>query len=199
VADRPGARLGIGLPALVAYVGTVVAANWFVQHVGSQSFPGGPHTIPVGFGYRAPSGVLWVGLAFTVRDLVQSTLGRWWTVAAIVVGAVLSYAVAPSLAWASAVAFLTSEALDFAVYTPLVERGAVVTAVVLSNTVGLLIDTFVFLRLAFHSLDFWQGQVIGKGWMTVLALLVLPLVRSRWPARQAMATTSSSAGSSSLS
>ena len=170
-------RPTVGTVALVLYVGTVVAANWFVQHVGTQSFPGGPHTIAVGFGYRAPSGVLWVGLAFTLRDIVQSTLGRRWTIAAIVVGAALSYVVAPSLAWASAVAFLTSEALDFAVYTPLIGRGSVVAAVVLSNTVGLVVDTVVFLQLAFDSLDFWQGQVIGKAWMTLLALVLIPFVR----------------------
>jgi uncharacterized PurR-regulated membrane protein YhhQ (DUF165 family) len=190
VRDRRS-RLAVGVPAVVLYVFTVVAANWFVQHVGTQAFPGGPHTIPVGFGYRAPSGVLWVGLAFTVRDLVQSSLGRWWTIVAIVAGAALSYAVAPSLAWASAVAFLTSEALDFAVYTPLVERGSLIAAVLLSNTVGLVIDTVVFLRLAFHSLDFWQGQIIGKGWMTLLALLVLPAVRSRWPVEPAGASAAS--------
>jgi uncharacterized PurR-regulated membrane protein YhhQ (DUF165 family) len=179
-------RREIGIVALVLYMGTVVAANWFVQHVGTQPFPGGPHTIAVGFGQRAPSGVLWVGLAFTVRDAVQSTLGRWWTVLAIIGGALLSYAVAPSLAWASACAFLLSEALDFAVYTPLVDRRRVVLAVLLSNTVGLLLDTFVFLWLAFHSLNFWQGQVIGKAWMTLLALVVIVPVRQAWlsPARR---------------
>lgn len=168
----------IGLVALAGYIATVVLANYFIQHVGTQPFPGGPHTIPVGFGYRAPSGVLWVGLAFTLRDFVQSWLGKWWVVGAILVGAALSYVVAPSLAWASAVAFLTSEALDFAVYTPLVERRKVISAVVLSNTVGLLIDTFVFLWLAFHSITFWQGQVIGKAWMTVVALVILVPVRT---------------------
>jgi uncharacterized PurR-regulated membrane protein YhhQ (DUF165 family) len=172
----------VGVVAFLAYVATVVAANWFVQHVGQATPGGGPHTIPVGFGYRAPSGVLWVGLAFTLRDVVQSTVGKRPVLAAIVIGAGLSYFVAPSLAWASAVAFLVSETLDFAVYTPLVERGVVVAAVVLSNTVGLLVDTFVFLQVAFHSLDFWQGQVVGKAWMTVLALVVLvPARRSRQP------------------
>jgi hypothetical protein len=134
----------------------------------------------VGLGQRAPSGVLWVGLAFTLRDAVQSTLGRWWTVLAIIVGAVLSYAVAPSLAWASGCAFLLSEALDFAIYTPLIERERAVLAVLLSNTVGLLLDTFVFLWLAFHSLDFWEGQVIGKAWMTVFALVILVPARQMW-------------------
>lgn len=169
----------VGYVALVGYVATVFLANYFIQHVGEQSFPGGPHTIPVGFGYDAPSGVLWVGLAFTLRDFVQSDLGRRWTVGAILAGAALSFIVAPSLAFASAVAFLVSESLDFAVYTPLIERGHILAGVTLSNIVGLVIDTFLFLWLAFHSLQFWQGQVIGKAWMTLLALVVLVSVRSR--------------------
>lgn len=169
----------IGLAALALYISTVVLANYFIQHVGTQPFPGGPHTIPVGFGYSAPSGVLWVGLAFTLRDFVQRHLGKRATVGAIAVGAALSYFVAPSLALASGVAFLVSEALDFAVYTPLVERRKVISAVVLSNTVGTFVDTFVFLWLAFHSLTFWQGQVIGKLWMTALAMVVLVPARAR--------------------
>lgn len=169
----------VGIVALLGYIGTVVLANWFIQHVGTQPFPGGPHTIAVGFGQRAPSGVLWIGAAFVLRDIVQSALGKWTVVAAILVGGALSYLVAPSLAWASACAFLVSEALDFAAYTPLIERGKVVAAVLLSNTVGLLVDTFVFLWLAFHSLNFWQGQVIGKAWMTALALVVLVPIRTQ--------------------
>jgi uncharacterized PurR-regulated membrane protein YhhQ (DUF165 family) len=176
-------RRAVGAVAFVLYALTVVAANWFVQHVGDPTPGGGPHTIPVGFGYRAPSGVLWIGVAFTLRDVVQSLLGKWATIVAIVIGAALSYAVAPSLAFASASAFLVSEALDFGVYTPLVQRGRTVAAVALSNTVGLVVDTVVFLQLAFHSLDFWQGQVIGKGWMTLVALAVIvPARRSLTPA-----------------
>jgi hypothetical protein len=38
----------------------------------------------------------------------------------------------------------------------------------------------VFLQLAFESLDFWQGQVIGKGWMTLLALLLIVPARRAW-------------------
>jgi uncharacterized PurR-regulated membrane protein YhhQ (DUF165 family) len=174
-----GDRTRIGVAALVAYVATVWLANWFIAHVGTQPFPGGPHTIPVGFGYQAPSGVLWVGVALTLRDVVQTTLGRWWVVAGIVAGASLSYLVAPSFAVASGVAFLVSEALDFAVYTPLADSGRVLMAVGASNTVGAVIDTFVFLWLAFHSLTFWQGQVIGKLWMTALALVVLVPWRRR--------------------
>ena len=176
-------RRATGAVAFALYALTVVAANWFVQHVGQVAPGGGPHTIPVGFGYRAPSGVLWIGVAFTLRDVVQSLLGKRATVVAIVVGAGLSYLVAPALAFASAAAFLVSEILDFGIYTPLVDRGRTVAAVALSNTAGLVIDTVVFLQLAFHSLDFWQGQVIGKGWMTLLALAVIV------PARRSLAPT----------
>jgi queuosine precursor transporter len=169
----------LGSAALVAYIATVFGANYFITHVGNQPVPGGPHTIPVGFGLTAPSGVLFVGLAFTLRDFVQSLLGRWATVGAIVVGAALSYLVAPSLAFASAAAFLLSEGADFAVYTPLVESGRVVTGIALSNIVGTLIDTFLFLWLAFHSIQFWQGQVVGKLWMTALAMIVIVPARRR--------------------
>lgn len=175
----------IGYIALAAYIATVFAANYFIGHVGTQPFPHGPHTIPVGFGYRAPSGVLWVGLAFTLRDFVQSLLGRWAVVGAIAVGAAASYLVAPSLAFASGAAFLLSEAADFAVYTPLIESGRTTLAIGLSNVVGTVIDTFLFLWLAFHSITFWQGQVIGKLWMTLLALAVITPFRS---ARRELAT-----------
>jgi uncharacterized PurR-regulated membrane protein YhhQ (DUF165 family) len=175
----------IGYVAFAAYIGTIFAANYFITHVGTQPFPGGPHTIPVGFGYRAPSGVLWIGLAFTLRDVVQRALGRVAVVSAIALGAVLSYFVAPSLAWASACAFGVSEVLDFAVYTPLAERRPL-TAVVTSNVVGTLVDTFLFLWLAFESIEFWQGQVIGKLWMTALAVAVIVPVRRRALSRQSL-------------
>ena len=40
--------------------------------------------------------------------------------------------------------------------------------------VGLVVDSIVFLYLAFGSLDFLLGQVLGKAWMVLLAL---PFVR----------------------
>lgn len=170
----------LGYAALAAYAACIVLANYFISHVGTQAFPGGPHTIPVGLGYQAPSGVLFIGLAFTVRDFVQTTLGKPVVVAAIAAGAALSFLVAPNLALASGVAFGASELLDFAVYSPIVERGRVLTAILLSNTAGLLIDSFLFLWLAFHSIRFWHGQVLGKAEMTLLAVAVLIPARRRW-------------------
>lgn len=162
-----------------AYIGTIFAANWFIGHVGNQYTPNGPHVIPVGFGLEAPSGVLWVGLALVLRDVLQQLRGRGWSVAAMLVGVGVSYFVAPSLALASAVAFLLSETADLFVYTPLVRSGKVVLAVMASSTVGLVVDSVVFLLLAFGSLDFIEGQIVGKFWAALAASAVIWTVRRR--------------------
>jgi uncharacterized PurR-regulated membrane protein YhhQ (DUF165 family) len=127
----------------------------------------------------APSGVTMIGLALVLRDLVQRRLGRGVTIVAIVAGAALSGAVAPpALILASIAAFLLSELADFAVYTPLQERGLVL-AVLASSVVGLIADSFLFLWLAFGSLDYLAGQILGKLWMVLLALPVVAWIRNR--------------------
>jgi uncharacterized PurR-regulated membrane protein YhhQ (DUF165 family) len=132
-----------------------------------------------GHALMAPSGVLMIGLALVLRDLVQRRLGRAVTLGAIVSGAALSGAVAPpQLIVASAAAFLLSELADFAVYTPLQSRGLVL-AVLASSVVGLLVDSVLFLWLAFGSLEFLAGQVLGKLWMVLLALPVVHWIRKR--------------------
>lgn len=144
-------------------------ANWLVVRYG---------VVSIGFGLEAPAGVFAAGLAFTLRDLVQRTLGRPAVVLAIVAGCLLAYLVEAGgtipgglipLALASAIAFLVSELADLAVYTPLQER-SFLGAVLASNTVGVVIDSALFLWLAFGSLAFIEGQIVGKLYMTALAL-----------------------------
>src|SRR6186997_2582880 len=138
---------------------TVPVANWMIGHVGTVCVPNGPCLIPVASKLMAPSGVLMIGIALVLRDLVQRRLRFRFAVAAILIGAALSGLVAPvSLVIASASAFLLSEFADLVVYTPLA-RKRMVTAVVLSSMVGLVIDSIVFLWLAFGSLEFLAGQV----------------------------------------
>ena len=79
-----------------------------------------------------------------------------------------------SLVLASAAAFLLSECADFAVYTPLARR-RLVAAVVASSIAGLMIDLVVFLWLAFGSLDFLLGQIIGKAWMVLVSFRLSPI------------------------
>lgn len=159
----------IGVAALVAYIGTIFAANLAIQTVGF---------VPVGFGLMAPAGVFFAGLALGLRDLVQETLGKRWTLGAIVIGAGLSALVSPQFALASGAAFLLSEAADFVVYTPLRERHWI-AAVVASNVAGDVIDSVLFLWIAFGSLDFLAGQLVGKWEMVLPAVLLMALWRAR--------------------
>jgi uncharacterized PurR-regulated membrane protein YhhQ (DUF165 family) len=158
---------------------TIPLANWMITNVGTVCVRDGPCLIPVAPGLMAPSGVLMVGIALVLRDLVQRRLGLGAAVAAILIGAGISGLVAPlALVTASAVAYLMSEFADLAVYTPLQER-RFVTAVVVSSVVGLVVDSIVFLWLAFGSLEFLAGQVVGKTWMVLLSIPFIIYLRRR--------------------
>jgi uncharacterized PurR-regulated membrane protein YhhQ (DUF165 family) len=168
-----------GAAALALFVATIPAANWLIGHVGTVCPPGGPCLIPVAPGLMAPSGVLMVGLGLVLRDLVQRRLGLAAGLGAIVIGALLSAWIAPAaIVVASASAFLLSELADLFVYTPL-QRRRFVTAVVASSIVGLAVDSAVFLYLAFGSLDFLPGQILGKLWMVALTVPVVQWIRRR--------------------
>jgi uncharacterized PurR-regulated membrane protein YhhQ (DUF165 family) len=84
----------------------------------------------------------------------------------------------PALILASAVAFLLSEFADLTVYTPLARR-RLVAAVIASSCAGLVIDSIVFLWLAFGSLEFLLGQVIGKAWMVLFSIPLVIWLRRR--------------------
>ncbi len=158
---------------------TVPAANWLILNVGTVCSPKGPCLIPVAPGLMAPSGVLMVGAALVLRDLLQRRLGLGAAVAAILIGAGISGLIAPlSLVTASATAYLISEFADLAVFTPLHER-RFVAAVIASSVVGLFVDSIVFLWLAFGSLEFLAGQVVGKAWMVLFSLPLILFLRRR--------------------
>ncbi len=178
VAERQRTREGLIFLALFAL--TIPIANWLIGHVGTACMaPHGPCVVPVAPGVMAPSGVTMVGVALVLRDLVQRRLGTALSAVAILIGAAISALVAPpSLILASAAAFLLSEFADLAVYTPLARR-RLVAAVLASSCVGLIIDSIVFLWLAFGSLEFLAGQVIGKAWMVLLSIPFVVWLRRR--------------------
>ena len=175
---RPSPQtIGLKTATFAALVGTVYVANWALDTFG---------VVPVGFGLTAPAGVYFAGVAFGLRDALHELGGVRWVIAAILTGSLLSYAVSDgatvpggmvSIAVASAVAFLLSETADLAVYSPLRERQWTV-AVVASNLVGAVVDSAVFLWLAFGSTELLVGQIVGKAWVTAACL---PLV---WAARR---------------
>lgn len=168
-----------GFAFFAVFAATVPLANWLIGNVGTYCVPNGPCVIPVGFGLTAPSGVLAIGVALVLRDLVQRRLGVKWSIFAIAFGAALSATFAPpALVVASTVAFLLSELADLSVYTPL-QRRRLMLAVLASGVVGLIVDSIVFLWLAFGSLDFLAGQVVGKGWAVLVSLPLIYALRRR--------------------
>lgn len=163
-------RKALGLASLAAYIAVIVLANWAIGRFG---FIWGP----VGL---VPAGTYFAGAAFVFRDFIQLTFGRWWVLAAIAAGSLLSWQISPSFAVASAVAFGLGEMADWAIFTPLIERGQIVQAFVLANTVGCLADTLIFLQLAFHSTAHWQTTFVGK------LLLTAPTLVLRFAGRKAV-------------
>lgn len=143
----------------LAFVGSVVVANALVLWLG---------VIPVGLGLMAPAGVVVVGLSFWLRDRLHLALGWPGVLSALLVGGVISALASPALAVASVSAFLASETLDGLVFQSL--RRRYVLAVLASNVVGLIVDSLVFLSLAFGSLAYLPGQVWGKAWWTIAFL-----------------------------
>lgn len=168
-----------GYLALAGFAATIPAANWMIGNVGTVCVPQGPCLIPVAPGLMAPSGVLMIGLALVLRDAVHEQLGARWAVAAILAGAALSGFIAPApLVVASVVAFLLSELADLAVYAPL-RRRHLAGAVMASGVAGAIVDSAAFLLIAFGSLAYMPGQVVGKLIMSALAAAFLMVRTAR--------------------
>lgn len=161
------------LIAAALFLLTIPLANWLIGNVGTVCVPDGPCLLPVGFGLMAPSGVAVIGLALVLRDWLHEVAGVRWVLCAIALGGVLSAAVAPpALVVASVLAFVLAELADLGVYAPL-RRRRLVLALLLSGLVGSIVDSAIFLWLAFGSLDYLAGQVVGKAWATLVASVAL--------------------------
>lgn len=157
--------------ALAAYVGSIVAANWLVNRFG---------LIWVAPGLVTTAGTYAAGVALLARDALQDAAGRRAVLAAIAVGAALSWWLStPQLASASGAAFLLAETCDMAIYTPLRRRGWA-RAVLASNAVGAVLDTLTFLALAGFPMTTTTvgGQLVGKLlWATAVPVAVVSIAR----------------------
>lgn len=153
---------------LICFILTIPLSNWVVTNFGTHCYPDGPCVIPVWPGIESPSAVLIAGLALVLRDRVQDFLGVKSTLLAILVGTVISASLSdPAVVLGSTCAFLFSELADLTVYTPLRQKNQAF-AIIASGFVGAIVDSMIFLQLAFGSLRFLEGQVIGKFWMSLL-------------------------------
>lgn len=172
-------RFRYGFTLILITIAMLVLANWATSAFGF---------IPVGFGRYATAGTLFAGATLATRDAIQDILGRKAVIIVIVGGAILSFAIAtPEIAIASGVAFALSELLDFAIYTPLRSKSKLgdkrwAVAVMTSNIVGAVIDSIVFIGIAFGMSLVSEnliGQMIGKLWATILYLVLGVLLANR--------------------
>ena len=69
-------------------------------------------------------------------------------------------------------------------YTPLYRRNWI-AALIPANIAGLVVDSSLFLWLAFGSLAHVEGLIVGKAWMTALAVVILLPIRKRYALRPA--------------
>ena len=177
--DREQQRRREGVIFLVLFALTIPAANWLIGHVGTTCIANGPCVVPVAPGLMAPSGVMMVGVALVLRDLVQRRLGAVMSALAILCGTALSALLAPpSLVLASASPSCCRNSPISRSIRRSPAAGSLL-AVVASSVVGLVVDSIVFLWLAFGSLDFLLGQVVGKGWMVLLSIPFVAWLRRR--------------------
>lgn len=162
----------------LAFLATIVGANYALDRWG---------VVSIGFGLTATAGVYFAGLSFGLRDALHEAAGAKVVIGAVIVGAALSWLIEDNvsipgghapIAVASGAAFLLSEFCDLAVYQPLRDRQWTV-AVIASNLVGAVVDTAVFIWLAFGSLEHMAGQIIGKAYMIAPALLIVGWLRYR--------------------
>lgn len=158
------------IAAYAAFIATIPAANYTLERVGFVDVPGlGP----------VASGVAWAGLAFVLRDVAQMLTNKWATLPAIAAGALLSaWLASPALAVASAAAFALSEALDWAIYSPLANRHFT-TAVASSSVIGGAVDSAVFLQLAFGSTRGWWQLGVAKAVLVAAAIPLAKAVKAR--------------------
>lgn len=169
-------RRTAGIFFFVIYLACLPVANFLIDNVGTKCVPNGPCLIPIWpTEIMTPSGVLLIGLALVTRDLVQRYLGVPISLMAIAIGAVISAFLAPApLVMASVLSFLLSELVDFMVYTWLINgKSELWVAVGISSLWGLIFDSITFLWVAFGSLQFLTGQMLGKA---IMVLLALPLI-----------------------
>lgn len=161
-----------------AFVACVYGANWAIDTFDPIEFPI--------LGWAAPAGVLFAGFTFGVRDALHDAGGHRWVLPAVTVGAALSWYLTDavtlpgghvSLAAASGIAFAASELADWLIYTPL-RRNHWAAGVFVSNLVGAVVDSLLFLWLAFGAVDLVGGQVM---WKLAMVAPALPIV---WQTRE---------------
>lgn len=122
------------------YIGAIPATNFLFAYVGVLPIPGTEYV-------WHPLAIL-VGFWLVLRDFAHRELGDRLIFAPVVIGMALSFATSsPRIAVASAIAFVCSELIDYAVYRwssrPLPQR------ILLSSAASVPVDSVLFSGIAF--------------------------------------------------
>lgn len=169
----------------VLYVSLVVLANWLASK----------YLITVPFThYLAPAGVLCIGAVLVLRDWLWQLRGFGSSVALILVAGLLSlaagfvfgYGSLVRVALASLLAFVVSEGIfESLIFAPLRKRHLTL-GVALSASVGNLVDSFVFLVIAFPAfwMSLYAGNVVGKFEMIAVGVALTAARRVVFPVEQ---------------
>ena len=150
----------------VLYVVSVVFVNMAFTVVPILHLPGGDAWSPV---------ALFVGFIFVIRDYAQREIGHWVLPAMLAGGAISWYMADPQVVYASVVAFLTGEFLDWAVYT--FTRRPFSQRILLSSAISTPVDSAVFLAMV--GLFSWSSVLIMTLSKMVGALAVFFIARRR--------------------
>ncbi len=139
--------------------------------------------VPLPFGLAVPAEVFFFAPLFTLRDRIQLDRGVRWVYALILVTALVSWlagwlagsSLLARISLAGVAAFLVSEFLDTYVFTAL--KRSFVTRVLVSNTISALVDSLIFITLAFGFLP----HLIAGQWLVkvLVSALVIPLFQPR--------------------
>jgi hypothetical protein len=168
-------------PLSLVFVSLAVLANWLASR----------YVIRVPFtDYLAPAGVYCIGAVLVLRDWLQQLAGLRWTIYLVFAAAATSYLVGDLAGWsslqriagASLVAFIVSELVEAAVFTPL-RRRSLTLGVLASGLVGNALDSWLFLTLAALPLALFPGNFIGKAQAIVVGVALTAARRRLLPTR----------------
>jgi hypothetical protein len=118
------------------YIFTIILVNYAFTTVPIFFLPGGEAWTPVS---------LVVGFIFVIRDYAQKAIGHKVLLATLAGGVISWFMADPTIALASICAFLTSELLDWIVYS--FTRRPFSQRVLLSSLVGTPVDSAVFMLM----------------------------------------------------
>jgi uncharacterized PurR-regulated membrane protein YhhQ (DUF165 family) len=160
----------------IGYMLSIIFANLTVSWFGLVTW----------FGWLTfPAGAVFIGLTFSMRDFVQREWGDlkvWWfmiasTLITTLMGVILSHLPVPlwKVAVGSAVAFIVSEAIDWAVYYFM--KKDIIWRICVSNIFSTPIDSILFVGIVFGGWSFLNPPVWGQTLVKyVSGLLVIPII-----------------------